>query len=287
MTQIGTDGGLLAKPVELPFLHQIVTKDDVPVEPLPQSQGLILAPAERADLIVNFTGYEGKHLRLINVAIAPFQNKFLDLADILAKRTDALAPARLTEPQVMEFRVGAAVVADRFELPATLSDFGRWHHPTGAETAATGDFPAKHEHRLIALVESKETKMLNLLEMLAVDPLEAIDLNRHETILELREDQSTPVDPDRPTYYRVGAKHFLDTVNFEADLGGYELWKILNLTGDTHPFHIHLVQCQILSRRVLRHRRCGCRLGKGNAQPACEDEVDRRWTSAANQSGRS
>ena len=109
--------------------------------------------------------------------------------------------------------------------------------------------------------------MLNLLEMLEVDPIAAIDLKRHETIIDLRED---PNDPDHPTYYRVGAKNFLDTINFEADLNGYEIWKILNLTGDTHPFHIHLVQCQILSRRVYDIDGTG-RLGTRNAQSTRAD----------------
>lgn len=50
--QIGTDGGFLEAPVKL-------------------SQ-LILAPAERADVIVDFSGYEGKNLILRNDAPAPF-----------------------------------------------------------------------------------------------------------------------------------------------------------------------------------------------------------------------
>ncbi len=31
--------------------------------------------------------------------------------------------------------------------------------------------------------------------------------------------------------------------------GSTEVWKILNLTEDTHPFHVHLVQFQALSRK--------------------------------------
>jgi len=50
--QIGTDGGFLPGPVVL--------------------QKLLLAPAERADLIVDFSGLEGKTLTLSNNAAAPF-----------------------------------------------------------------------------------------------------------------------------------------------------------------------------------------------------------------------
>ena len=31
--------------------------------------------------------------------------------------------------------------------------------------------------------------------------------------------------------------------------GAYEVWEILNLTGDTHPIHFHLVNVQVLSRQ--------------------------------------
>jgi hypothetical protein len=32
-------------------------------------------------------------------------------------------------------------------------------------------------------------------------------------------------------------------------LGATEVWEIINLTGDTHPFHLHLIQFQVLSRQ--------------------------------------
>jgi spore coat protein A, manganese oxidase len=50
--QIGTDGGLLAGPVTL--------------------RNLLLGPAERADLIVDFSGLEGKTVTLSNNAASPF-----------------------------------------------------------------------------------------------------------------------------------------------------------------------------------------------------------------------
>jgi len=38
-------------------------------------------------------------------------------------------------------------------------------------------------------------------------------------------------------------------------LGGTEMWEIVNMTGDTHPIHIHLVQFQLLNRqKVNTHR---------------------------------
>jgi spore coat protein A, manganese oxidase len=38
-------------------------------------------------------------------------------------------------------------------------------------------------------------------------------------------------------------------------LGATEMWEIVNMTGDTHPIHIHLVQFQILNRQKVNARR--------------------------------
>jgi FtsP/CotA-like multicopper oxidase with cupredoxin domain len=80
--QIGTDGGLLGQPVDIP------------------RDGLLLAPAERADLIVDFRTVRGQRLTLVNTAGAPFDN------------SPATQPPgtpdpdnRLPHPEVMEFRV--------------------------------------------------------------------------------------------------------------------------------------------------------------------------------------
>jgi spore coat protein A len=36
-------------------------------------------------------------------------------------------------------------------------------------------------------------------------------------------------------------------------LGESEVWRLINLTEDTHPIHVHLDPFQILSRRPIRH----------------------------------
>jgi FtsP/CotA-like multicopper oxidase with cupredoxin domain len=72
--QIGTDGGLLDAPV-------MVAK----------RTGLFIAPGERADIIVDFSGYKGQTLTLVNKAKAPFPS--------------GDPPDPRTTGQVMEFRV--------------------------------------------------------------------------------------------------------------------------------------------------------------------------------------
>src|SRR5262249_18950623 len=77
--QIGTDGGLLDRPVAL-------SKPGAP-----HTRRLVLSPAARADLIIDFTGFEGRTLILLNSANAPFPS--------------GDAPDPETNGQVMQFRV--------------------------------------------------------------------------------------------------------------------------------------------------------------------------------------
>ena len=54
--------------------------------------------------------------------------------------------------------------------------------------------------------------------------------------------------PSGGTYVSVG-KRFDDTSLLEIVQGNWQLWKVLNLSPDTHPFHVHLTQFQAVSRK--------------------------------------
>ena len=65
--QIGTDGGLLPAPV--------------------QSNDLLIAPAERFDLVIDFSGTQGKSFTLLNDAPAPYPGGGeVDLPEIMQFR---------------------------------------------------------------------------------------------------------------------------------------------------------------------------------------------------------
>jgi spore coat protein A len=63
----------------------------------------------------------------------------------------------------------------------------------------------------------------------------------------------TVTDGPLTVRYRTVAAHFEDTTTFFPILGEYELWQLINLTGDTHPIHLHLDPFQIVSRRAISH----------------------------------
>jgi spore coat protein A len=47
------------------------------------------------------------------------------------------------------------------------------------------------------------------------------------------------------------ATHFEDATTFFPMLGGWEVWQLINLSGDTHPIHLHLEPFHVLGRRPI------------------------------------
>jgi len=176
--QIGSDGGYLAAPVVLNAPNN------------PNSPRLVLAPGERADVIIDFAGYApGTEFVLKNTAKAPFP------------KGEAADPQ--TTGQVMLFRIGPSSGPDPSVIPATLTNLTRLSNPT-------------------------VTRTMTLNELLEEEgPLQAL-LN------------GTP---------------FLGSVTEAPTLGTTEMWEIVNLTGDAHPIHMHLVQFQMLNRQDVNIKR--------------------------------
>src|SRR5690242_12953422 len=97
--------------------------------------------------------------------------------------------------------------------------------------------------RAIALVERELEGEPNMLTMRELVPVAEDDHGPAVTV----------TDGTRTFHYRVAAAHFEDTTTFFPMLGQYEVWQLINLTGDTHPIHVHLDPFQILSRRPIRY----------------------------------
>jgi FtsP/CotA-like multicopper oxidase with cupredoxin domain len=214
ITQIGTDHGLLRTPARVP------------------PDGLVLASAERADLLVDFSDLApGSELTLVNTAAAPFDGAPFSAANAQS----AADPGRmLPYPHVMGFRVVEGPVTRR-AIPGELATDYR---PPSADALAGAP------RRTIALVERELDGEPNMLTM-------------RELVL-AGDDHTGPVvtvtDNEQTIRYRAAAAHFEDATTFFPVLGRYEIWQLINLTGDTHPIHLHLDPFQILSRRPIRYQ---------------------------------
>ncbi|KAH7404011.1 hypothetical protein KP509_15G005600 [Ceratopteris richardii] len=57
----------------------------------------------------------------------------------------------------------------------------------------------------------------------------------------------------QPTHLNINFASFKDPVTELPKYGTTELWHIINLTPDNHPFHVHLVGFQVLHQRKLKN----------------------------------
>jgi FtsP/CotA-like multicopper oxidase with cupredoxin domain len=208
IAQIGAEGGLLPAPVPLP------------------AQGLVLASAERADLLVDFSDLPpGTELTLWNTAAAPFDGTVVDPTAAGRVDLDGLLPY----PEVLRIRVVEGR-RSRFSPPRVLAtDFRRTRRDELAGAVV----------RAIALVEQEgDPPMLTMQELVAASRAD-------DAFVTLVESQG---GVERVTHWRTVAARFEDATTFFPMLHEPEIWRLVNLTGDTHPIHVHLDAFQVLDR---------------------------------------
>ena len=206
---IGTDGGLLDVPVKL-------NDPNLPDSSAPR---LLMAPSERYDMIIDFSGFAGQTLTLVNSAKAPFPN--------------GMSPDPKTFGEVMQFRVVSPLQGtDKSYNPATgaplRTPMVRLANPV-AGTLAAGIAPDVKRQLVLVEVEGPG------------GPVEVLVNNSKWDGLE--EGTTTPI----PGATSVNG-------NWTTELprvGSTEVWEIINTTADAHPIHIHLIQFQLMNRQTF------------------------------------
>lgn len=176
-------------------------------------QSVFIAPGERADVIVDFTGLAGKTVTVTNDAPVPYP--------------DGLVPGSAGQEkmgQIMRFNVVAPVGGDTSCNPAT----GGCRRPTPAVALTDG------RGHLASGVKIDKVRQLVLKENEgAGGPLEVFVNN---------------TSWDGRNSAGIKAIFPGDGVSELPRIGSTELWEIINLTSDAHPIHTHLTQFQILNR---------------------------------------
>ena len=200
--QIGNEGGFLASPVNLSALT---------------GGRVLMGPAERADVIVDFTNVPpGSHI-LANIGPdEPFKG-FNPDGSLSDGEGGALDPADPDSTgQVMEFRVGPALGPDRSTPPQFLQ--------FPAITPLTGGSP----------------RPLALLEEMSAD----FEDSPAETLL-------GTVAFDTGGAGTWMERHWMDEVTENPQVGDTEIWEFYNATADAHPMHIHEVLFQVVNRQEI------------------------------------
>ncbi|MEI8239055.1 MAG: multicopper oxidase domain-containing protein [Actinomycetota bacterium] len=249
---LGTEGGFLARAVRTSSGTQLnVTVDPVTgdrsVDPANPGGSLITGPAERWDLIVDFSNFAGKSLVLFNDTPAPFpggdsvNDGALDkdpggntvLINQLLMRIDVTDTIVGPADPPLKIAHGFPLAADtRSGIRPALS--GSWSRITTAPMPNPRDIARVRRLTLNELFDEHG----RLIQMLGTNQL----MNR---------EPGYAIDPMAPgaSLGKTTAMTYMDPVTEEPQAGDLEVWEIANLTADVHPMHFHLVNVQVLGRR--------------------------------------
>jgi spore coat protein A len=247
--QIGTEGGFLSKPVKVPSnvpLQFVVPPDEETgqTDPSPSNlfKSLLVGPAERPDVIVDFSGYAGESVILYSDAPAPYPSG--------DERTDYFPgfnfgtglfgvgnPANTNHfgfgPNtriLMRFRVVTAQGADP---PLTIG--------TGTDLTAGID-PFLVPWGVTTPPPVDVTRFLTLTET----------FDAWGRLIQLIGDSAAPDgSPYEGTASYLQPSRSQTATEQHVNGGDTEVWEIYNMTGDTHPFHFHLVNVQVVNRQLF------------------------------------
>jgi FtsP/CotA-like multicopper oxidase with cupredoxin domain len=240
--QIGSDGGFFNTPVKLADPASGRHACDGTTNPPPGNvlggstdiqagkRCLFLAPAERADVIVDFAGQAGKTFTLKNFAVIPFPS---------GGPVGYGAPDATSDGLVMQFKVSLpSTGTDTSFNPASSS-----HPPLRATPIVNikGGTPDK-KRQLILVEEEGDTSNPDGpgSPLGDGDPVESLVNNTKWN--GNREGTTTQVPGSTSNGHGVSATE-------TPREGSTEIWEVANLTGDAHPIHIHLIQFQVISRQ--------------------------------------
>ena len=198
LIQIGGDQGLLPAPAELKYLN--------------------LAPAERADLLIDFSPLAGRTLHLRTGAL-----------DILQFRVVASATSTTPgAPSIQSHRMGGPSTPPESGCPSAC--------PLPVEGSGFSDLGS------CAITLSAVPKTLRPIPRI---PESEATLTRTITLNEYQDKIGNPM------IMLLNRKHWHEPVTETPKLNTTEIWEFVNQTEDTHPMHLHLMRFQILDRRVF------------------------------------
>jgi len=242
--QIGTEGGFLSTPALVASNVPLTAPDPVngSVDPALVRKSLLMAPAERADLLVDFSTVQaGTDVILYNDAPAPFPGGD-PLNDYFPGLHNGNPVNLTTRPGfgpnsriLLRFHVVAAQPPADLPLAiGTGSDLSkgidRQLVPWGKKTP-----PAGIPRRFLSLNEYHD-RFGRLIQILGnADAPFGAPYDGEAQYLDYG-----PLPGDKVT---------VTAAREEVADGDTEVWEIYNTTGDVHPMHFHLVNVQVINRQ--------------------------------------
>jgi spore coat protein A, manganese oxidase len=244
MYQIGTEGGFLPRvaihnnTTPLPKIDPLDANPDGPFN-------LLLAPAERADLIIDFNGAAGESFILYNDSVAPFpggdaRNEYFtgDPDQTAFGGAPTTLPGYGPNTRTLLKIVVTAGAGDQLPTPAWLSlmnvalktNFLTGNQPgllyNNGNPAVPGPIP----------YHGQVDRHLTLNE----------DFDEYGRLIQMLGTFTTSTNNQGLPSWGIP---YLAAATETPNANAVEVWQIFNLTGDTHPIHFHLVNVQIIQRQ--------------------------------------
>ena len=209
--QIGTEGGFLPAPAIVSVDHR--------------SLPLILAPAERADVIVDFgKAAPGDTLILYNDAPVPFPGG-TPLADFF------VGNRKLEEPPAPGFGPNTRTLMQFRVLP-------RVGPPEGKPVKL--QLPPSDPPLLVPIGVMTPPPGAVLRDLTLNEAIDA-----YGRLMQL-------LGTNEPTGPNAFGRFYEDEPTETPGIDAIEVWRIFNVSADAHPIHFHLVNVQILSRQAFQ-----------------------------------
>jgi spore coat protein A len=208
--QIGAEGGFLPAPLDINLVN---------------AGQLLIGPAERADVIVDFTNVPlGTAVTLLNLGPdEPFGGG--------VPGVDFVPADPATTGQVMEFKVIAAVGPELSTPPAQL--ILPPIVPLGAATNTRQISLNEEESKTVRVITDAAGNVV-----LACDDPNALPFGPTSALL-------GTLNPDGTG----NPLKWMDPITENPAVGATEIWEIHNFTMDAHPIHLHLVMFQVVDRQ--------------------------------------
>lgn len=210
--QIGAEGGFLPAPIQL--------------------QQLLMSPAERADVILDFTGFAiGANITLQNIGPdEPFGGG--------TPGVDFSPADPNTTGQVMQFRIVPLAGVDESTPPMQLVLPPRTALPPATVTRQVSLNELDSETVMVVLDDDGNIVM-------ACDESEAEPFGPREARLGT---------VDLTGHMPMGMPMmWMDAITENPAVGATEVWEMYNFTMDAHPMHIHEVMFEVVNREVFDH----------------------------------
>lgn len=239
--KIGTEGGFLPRPIQL-LQNGLPMAGFLPTVFNPGP--ILMGPAERFDLIVDFSACQGRKVILFNDAPGPFPmgSPLYDFYPGAPKNpvitTAGQSPNTRT---LMRFDVGVPTTVTPRPLPSNGSmALSNPVLPTATDAVNGG---------LKLNMLPGGTFVYNGVPHTYIAATQELTLNENFDVQgRLQQLVGTTVPLIKGTFGRA----YTDAPTEFVTYGTIQIWNIYNLTADTHPMHVHLFNAMILRRRPFK-----------------------------------